>query len=372
MGYNRGEMAKVKLLRYEDGSQAFQWAETGDPHTFDPSDEDSVAVAFTKAVNDGIESGDEIEGEAAIQVAAVLKAAGQVVWPAGTGFDFIRDAVQDALPNPPAQGNGMAEPCPWWVKDIALDASKALICGYVDNEEEHYVVPFTLHGNGPDTQVVLGDRSTWVEVEREFVAKAGRMFSGRNLSALQAAHEELGRLITLGMPRVEEVEEAEEQEEATFKGVELNYTVEKADSAMRYTLGPLYAPMREDAHGEWVEDDTLHKALHEYVRDSSEDGRRINLQHGDKGDVTVGEWVECVRWPYEHTITVKNAGGESHEVEMPAGTVYLGVVWDEEHWDKEQNRPKGIDGYSLGGRAMKMRGTSESLKSMGYKVRKAS
>jgi hypothetical protein len=294
--------------------------------------------------------------------------------------------VQEALPK---DANG----CPiGYVEDISVDCSRALVCVYGNGDMEHYVVPVT---TGLDGDPIPADRSAWIEVEEQLVAKAGRRFSNATFQAMQAAHERLGALLEAaanertteaekgGKPKPgtkpdkrlkENMTKNEGGEEAEDEDTQkMSYTVTKANAAMRYTLGPLYAPMRKDAHGEYVEDDVLHKSLHEFVRDSSEDGRRINLQHGDQGDVQVGEWVEAVRWPYDHVIKMTHPDtGEDHEVEMPAGTVYLGVVWDEDYWDVAKNAPKNINGYSLGGRAVKVRQEAETLKDMGYKVTKAS
>lgn len=360
-------MAKVTILKYDDGVTAFQWGTAGDPYVFEATDDDSIAIAFTKAVNDGIESGDEIEGEAAIAVAEVLKATGDVVWGDEAGFNDLRADVQNALPD-------LGKDVYAYVEDITVSGSKALICvsgqgigeggGY---GAQQYVASFTVS----DDEVVVDPRANWVEAEREdrYVAKAGRMFSGQNLDAMREAHEALGALIAAGQPKIDD----EPATKAAGSDTDLSYTITKSNSPMRYTLGPLYAPTRKDAHGEWIEDDTLHKSLHEFVRDSAETGRRINLQHGDLGDVQCGEWVEAVRWPYDHTIVMKAADGTDHEVDMPAGTVYLGVIWDEDYWDVKKNAPKDINGYSLGGRAVKIRDDEEStkaLESMGYKVAK--
>lgn len=364
-----GDM-KVMMLRREDGSAyGFQFGAEGTPFEYEPNDADSAVIAFTKAVNEGVEKGEEIEGGPAIAVAQILKeASGTVVWD-DDSFNDLRADVQEALPN---LGNNVYV----YVEDISITGSKALICVSGDGVaegggygSEYYVAAFTVNA-GDD--VVVDPRANWIAVERDdrFVAKAGRVFSGKHLNAMQTVHDALGLLIEAGAPKNAPVE-TEEEDALKSDGPSLSYTVQKADSQMRYTLGPLYAPLREDAHGEWIEDEALHKSLHEFVRQSSDDGRRINLQHGDKGDITVGEWVETMRWPYEHTIKVRNAAGEEHDVEMPAGTVYLGVIWDEEYWDTEKSAPKGLDGYSLGGRAMKVKGTSESLKSMGYKVTKS-
>ena len=133
----------------------------------------------------------------------------------------------------------------------------------------------------------------------------------------------------------------------------LEYFVTKATKAKRYTLGPLYAPERKDAHGEYVEAETLQESVWDYVRQSAESGRRLMLQHGDLGEIQVAEWVEVMAWPYEHEITVKTVGGEERKLTMPAGTVYLGAVWDEDSWPLVE---KGkLNGWSLGGRAVKVK-----------------
>lgn len=367
-------MARVRLLRYDDGSQAFQWGEVGDPYIFEAGDEDSLTVAFTKAVNDGVESGDDIEGEAAQAVAEVLKAAGDVAWDSELALNDWQQDICAQLPSSNYAVAGDGNSTYFYVDDIALDGTKVLICGCDHGQPGRWVANVTRQGDEP----VLAPRSEWVAVEEQFVMKAGRKFSNSHLDAMRSAHEALGKLIAVGdaerAPQDAGDTEDGDAEDAqkNSDGREMSYSVTKSEGAMRYTLGPLYAPMRKDAHGEYVEDDELHKSLHDFVRDSAESGRRINLQHGDQGDTTVGEWVEAVRWPYEHTIKMRNSEtGDMHDVDMPAGTVYLGVVWDEDYWDVEKNAPKNLNGYSLGGRAVKVRDDSVTLKDMGYEVRKS-
>lgn len=140
-------------------------------------------------------------------------------------------------------------------------------------------------------------------------------------------------------------------------------TKERAED--RYTFGPLYAPDRVDAHGEFTDPETLQKALWEYVRESADQGRRINLQHDDSGDATCGEWVEAVSWPYETTVKVAVPGEEERELVMPPGTVYLGVVWDEPAWKAVKS--KKITGYSLGGRTVRIAEPGMELPPMGDK-----
>lgn len=231
------------------------------------------------------------------------------------------------------------------------------------------------------------------------VDKAGRVLSAKNLAALTQMHEALGKVIDAEVgrrktaPELDPEDEAEEKETKKDADVQgrgsaigldspggegegeatageegeteaLTYEVTKALDEQRYTLGPLYAPNRKDAHGEWTDADTLQKGVWEYVRESSENGRRLNLQHGDEGEVTVGEWVEMVVWPYEHTIKVAVPGEEERELTMPAGTVYMGVVWDEDAWPLV--KAKKLTGYSLGGKAVKVQ-MDATLPDMGDK-----
>jgi hypothetical protein len=79
----------------------------------------------------------------------------------------------------------------------------------------------------------------------------------------------------------------------------LGYLITKASGPEeRFTFGPLYAPDRLDAHGEWVDASTLQKAVWEYVKASAAEGRRINLQ----GRLRV---VCCVQGAHEHAVEAR-------------------------------------------------------------------
>lgn len=354
-------MAHAGIIQTEDGS-AVRWGDR-ESFPFERGDDTSLIVALTKAVNLGLESGDEIEGDVAKAVADILKqAAGDVAWRAEDGYQDLMEDVAAALPK---DKNGYGT---YSVRDIKRDGSAALVCTWDGGEDDHYVIPITIHGegNGEDT-VVLAPQSAWIPVEREFVvAKAGRVLSAKNLKLVQDAADALAALASAAAR-----EEAAAPDEAAAKALEegvsyIQMARQKSDP-MRYTFGPLYAPSRKDAHGDWVEDEVLHKAVHDYVRESADAGREITLQHGDKGEVAAGEWVEVARWPYDHTIVMKQADGSEVDVDMPAGTVYMGVVWQPEFWDEAKNRPKGLEGLSLGGRAVKVTGGDAMMKSMGWR-----
>ena len=114
----------------------------------------------------------------------------------------------------------------------------------------------------------------------------------------------------------------------------------------RYTLGPVYVPDREDAHGEFTDSVTLQKALWDWVRKGD---RRIFIQHSDK---VAGEMVETLTWPFpiEVDLEVPNQGVTKQT--FPADTPFLGVVWEE--WAWELVKAGELRGYSIGGRAKRI------------------
>ncbi len=190
------------------------------------------------------------------------------------------------------------------------------------------------------------------------LGKAGRVLSGKNLKALKDAVAAMQAVVNdEEKRRMREDDEYKEKRAEVLRATfgdpgDISYTVTKADDEKRYTLGPLYAPNRKDAHGEFVDADTLQAAVWDYVRQSRDTGGRIKLQHGDLGDVTVGEMVEVMSWPYDHAIKVRKAGGEEREIEMPAGTVYVGAIWDEDAWPFVKSGK--LNGWSLGGKAVRV------------------
>lgn len=121
----------------------------------------------------------------------------------------------------------------------------------------------------------------------------------------------------------------------------------KLNDEWRYTLGPVYAPDTLDLHDEFADDAELHRAFIEYAALSD---RRLRLQHNT--DVEVGTVVELMRVPWEHTVQLSAPGRDTYEVTLPAGTVWMGVVWDERPWNELVKTGK-IGGYSMGGRAFR-------------------
>lgn len=119
--------------------------------------------------------------------------------------------------------------------------------------------------------------------------------------------------------------------------------IAKAVEEQRYTLGPVYVPGVEDAHGEFTDADTLRKGLWGWVRKGN---RTIYLQHSEK---PAGEMVEVLTmpWPVTASLTVPNEGTTEHT--FPAETPFMGVVWEPWAWDLV--KAGKLRGYSIGGRA---------------------
>ena len=126
-----------------------------------------------------------------------------------------------------------------------------------------------------------------------------------------------------------------------------SYAISKAEGEKRYTLGAMYIPDMEDAHGEWTSSDELQRAVWDYVRSND---RRIRLQH--ERDVVAGEWVEVMTFPYSLTVPIKTAEGEEKEHTYPPNTVFLGVIW--EPWAWKMVTEGKIRGYSIGGKAERL------------------
>lgn len=130
-------------------------------------------------------------------------------------------------------------------------------------------------------------------------------------------------------------------EDERYGGVAMQAQV-KSDDAKRYTLAPLYVPGRHDTHKEWMQPDDLEVAQWNYVRHGD---RTITLQH--MPDVPAGEMVGCVTWPYPVRCDLMTGDGVTKSVELPAGTVYMGVIW--EPWAYERAKACLMNGLSLEG-----------------------
>ena len=126
------------------------------------------------------------------------------------------------------------------------------------------------------------------------------------------------------------------------KSAEIPGTLQK-NAEERYTLGPWYVPNRADAHNEWTDAQELQKALWGYVESGDRD---IRLQHNV--NIVAGKWVEALTWPHPIEVPMVQADtGQISKTTFPAGTVFLGVIW--EPWAWELVKKGEIRGYSIGG-----------------------
>lgn len=118
----------------------------------------------------------------------------------------------------------------------------------------------------------------------------------------------------------------------------------KSVEEKRYTLAPMYIPSQYDAHGDWAEPDDLQKALWDFQRGD----KLIALQHHPEAG-PMGEAVEMMVVPFEHTWPMQKADGSTVDVTFPANTPWLGVIWNEDVWPLV--KAGKVRGYSIGGRA---------------------
>lgn len=130
------------------------------------------------------------------------------------------------------------------------------------------------------------------------------------------------------------------------KIAKLHSVVPFAKAEERYTLGPVYVPGRVDGHGEFIDADTLQKAIWEWVREGD---RTIYLQHSEKA---AGEMVEILTWPMPISTSLSLPGEEIRKVEFPPETPFMGVVWESWAWDLVKTG--SLRGYSIGGKARRV------------------
>ena len=129
------------------------------------------------------------------------------------------------------------------------------------------------------------------------------------------------------------------------------FVLKASNEEKRYTFAPWYVPDSLDAHGEWTDKDEVQQAFWRYL---ARNDRDIRLQHNM--DIVAGKWVEGATWPYPVTIPVKHPEGD-REYTFPAGTPFLGVVW--EPWAWEMIKSGEIRGLSIGGTGKRKAGEVE-------------
>lgn len=122
--------------------------------------------------------------------------------------------------------------------------------------------------------------------------------------------------------------------------------VAKSEPADQFTFGPLYVPWQTDLQGHATDPDTIQKAVWDWMAAGN---RGIHLQHDRHGTDLAGVLVDCVTWPWPHTVEMTKGDGVTRPVDFPAGTAWVGVLWEDWAWAKVLGGE--ITGYSLAGRA---------------------
>lgn len=130
----------------------------------------------------------------------------------------------------------------------------------------------------------------------------------------------------------------------------------KAEEERRFTFGVVYKASADsgrnpetDAHNEFVTATDLQLATWGHVQAGD---RRIYIQHGQVaglGFKTAGQWVEICAWPHEQEVELRLPTGERRKSTIPAGSVYMGVIWEPFAW--ELVKAGKIRGFSFGGLA---------------------
>lgn len=184
-----------------------------------------------------------------------------------------------------------------------------------------------------------------------YIPAADNVFTGKGINCANCVfYEGGGGCEILNMPvepgaacKLWIIPETRVVQESATKAISRDGRFLRKEAYKRFTLGPLYVPDFMDAHGEWTDSQELQQAVWEWVKGGD---RTIYLQH-DR-DVRAGEWVEVMTMPQPWTVDMLNGAGESiGKITYPAGTVFLGVMWDEGPWD--QILKGELRGYSIGG-----------------------
>lgn len=141
---------------------------------------------------------------------ASVKATGDIIWQPEDGFQDLMSDLQELL-------NPGAPPNRFWVCDVNVDLTAAIVCDY--NAGESWVVPITVDENGMPS---VAPASDWTEAEQAWVAasdddpksaialghsisaalqaKAGRAFTPANLDAFTKARDQIDALLADAEP----------------------------------------------------------------------------------------------------------------------------------------------------------------------------
>jgi hypothetical protein len=130
----------------------------------------------------------------------------------------------------------------------------------------------------------------------------------------------------------------------------------------RLTLAPVFSPNRKDAHREWTTPEALEDAVIEFSKSGN---KRLFLQHGDLGNHHVGDILAVFTWPFEVTCDMTTPrDGKVRKMTFEPHTAWLWAQWDKgKAWESVKNGT--LQGYSLGGRALRVPTPGVTLPDMG-------
>lgn len=254
--------------------------------------------------------------------------------------------------------------------EVAGMSSHDVETGYMDDEDKGYMNDEDKgYYDDYEKEIVMEDGQFCVRSKdgtRSFGCYISRERAEARLAQIESFAERLKTLKTINL--MEALAQTEKTISAqtlpiiselidTELGKRLNETVDnltKADvelatvikAEQRFTMGPVYVPNLEDAHGETIEPKELQTAIWDWVRKGD---RRIFLQHSEK---VAGEMVEILTLPMqtEMSLTVPNEGVTKYQ--FPADTPFMGVIWED--WAWELVKSGQLRGYSIGGQAQRV------------------
>ena len=241
-----------------------------------------------------------------------------------------------------------------------MDHMEDVETGYMDDDEEKDFYDYEKKIVMEDGQFCVYNadrsRSFGCYISREKAEERLRQIESFSYKAQKVATEELvntylltdKKLSSTNLTIINELID-EELCKRMIDGVETHSEVNLATivkAEQRYTMGPVYIPGAEDAHGETIDSDELQKSIWEWVRNGD---RTIYLQHSDK---PAGEMVEIMTMPMQTEMSLMVPGEGVTKYKFPTDTPFMGVIWKDWAWDLV--KAGKLRGYSIGGQAQRV------------------
>jgi len=205
----------------------------------------------------------------------------------------------------------------WWIVKIFDDY---LILYYNGG---HYQVSYKYEG---DDKIVFAERSSWVEVEEEWVAKAmqGTLAKADNDNDVDQ-HSDL------------------DKDDADI--VEFDVAVLAKSNKKQITYSVVYEPNRVDSQSDWADEEEIEKMAHNYLKNHLVTVTpAVDLNHETELELEKAIPVESYIAPQDFTI---------NEQTIAKGSWVLAMhIPDPEIW--EQVEKGEITGYSLRGKGLRI------------------